>query len=129
MSLAPHAQWRDQTLVLQVYIQARASRDELVGWQEQGLKIRLKAPPVDGAANKYLVKFLARQFDVPASNIRLLKGETTRQKGLRLSPPALFPVLYRRSNLNHATRRSSHFNIHLYTNLISSPGTAQLKLQ
>lgn len=87
------ARWRDDTLFLQVYIQPRASRDELAGWHERGLKIRLKAPPVDGAANKQLLKFLARLFKVPASNVSLLKGETSRQKTLAIQKPAFIPGL------------------------------------
>ena len=90
MSRPPHARWHERTLILQVYVQTRASRDELAGWHERGLKIRLKAPPVDGAANKYLLKFLARLFKVPVSNISLLKGEASRQKTLAINNPAFF---------------------------------------
>ncbi len=93
MSGQPLARWQDQTLILQVYLQPRASRDELVGWHERGLKIRLTAPPVDGAANKHLLKFLAAQFKVPVSNIHLLQGETSRQKTLSIHKPTRLPEL------------------------------------
>lgn len=93
MSRTPHARWRGQTLILQVYLQPRASRDELVGWHERGLKIRLQAPPVDGAANKQLLKFLARLFKVPVSNVSLVQGVSSRQKTLSIHKPAFLPEL------------------------------------
>ena len=93
MSGRPHARWQGQNLILQVYLQPRASRNELVGWHERGLKIRLQAPPVDGAANKHLLKFLARLFKVPVSNISLLQGESSRQKTLSIYKPACLPEL------------------------------------
>lgn len=93
MSGSRHARWQQQTLILQIYLQPRASRDELVGWHEHGLKVRIKAPPVDGAANKQLRKFLARLFKVPVSNIRLLKGETSRQKTVAIDHPTILPDL------------------------------------
>ncbi len=91
MSNEAHARWQDDTLILQVYVQPRASRDEISGWHDRGLKIRLKAPPVDGAANKQLIKFLARLFKVPASRIQLLKGESSRQKTLAITRPSSLP--------------------------------------
>lgn len=91
MSAEAHAKWQDDSLILQVYIQPRASRDEISGWHARGLKIRLTAPPVDGAANKQLQKFLARLFQVPQSNVKLLKGETSRQKTLAIRQPASLP--------------------------------------
>lgn len=91
MTEHPHVRWRDATLILQVYVQPRASRDEITGWHERGLKIRIKAPPVDGVANKQLMKFLAKQFNVPASKISLLKGETGRQKTLAIEKPMSIP--------------------------------------
>ena len=91
MSTPTHARWRDKTLILQIYLQPRASRDEMTGWHERGLKIRLKAPPVDGQANTHLIKFLARLFKVPISAVSLLRGETSRQKTLAIEKPTLIP--------------------------------------
>jgi len=99
MSKAALARWQDETLILHVYVQTRASRDELVGWHERGLKVRLKAPPVDGEANKQLMKLLARIFKVPASHVSLLKGETSRQKTLAIQQPACLPELLSTINL------------------------------
>jgi uncharacterized protein (TIGR00251 family) len=51
------------------------------------LKIRVAAPPVDGAANAALVDFLARTLDIPRSHITLLAGEHARLKRLRVRGP------------------------------------------
>jgi uncharacterized protein (TIGR00251 family) len=50
---------------LSVRIQPRASKNEVVAMENGGIKIRLTAPPVDGAANEALVKFLSQRFSVP----------------------------------------------------------------
>ena len=86
-----HVRWRDKTLILQVYVQPRASRNEVTGWHAHGLKVRLKAAPVDGEANKQLKKFLAKQFKVPVAKISLLKGEAGRQKTLAIEKPTTIP--------------------------------------
>jgi uncharacterized protein (TIGR00251 family) len=48
------------------------------------LAISLKAPPVDGAANKELVKFLSKQFKISKSSFSLEKGETSKQKIVKI---------------------------------------------
>ena len=63
-----------------VRVQPRASRDELAGIHGDAIKIRLSAPPVDGAANDALVNFLSTVFAVPKRAIRILAGETSRSK-------------------------------------------------
>ena len=61
-------------------MQPRASKTELAGIHGDALKIRLSAPPVDGAANDALVEFLAETFAVPRRNVRLVSGESSRSK-------------------------------------------------
>jgi uncharacterized protein (TIGR00251 family) len=61
-------------------VQPRASRTELAGPHGGALRVRLTAPPVDGAANEALVRFLAEQLDVPRSAVRLDAGATGRSK-------------------------------------------------
>ena len=72
--------WKNKTLILHVLIQPRASKDEIVGLHGDRLKIRLKAPPVDGEANKYLIRYLSYIFQLPKKNICVIKGLTSRQK-------------------------------------------------
>ena len=73
----------DLTLMLRVV--PRASKSEVIGMVEGHLKVKIAAPPVDGAANAELVKLLSRYFDVPKRNIELVSGETSRVKKVRVS--------------------------------------------
>lgn len=63
-----------------VRVQPRASRSEIVGEQEGALRVRLAAPPVDGAANEALVELLADLFHVAKRDVRIVAGATSRRK-------------------------------------------------
>lgn len=86
-----HYRWQGQDLVLQCHIQPRASRDEFCGLHGDRLKIRLKAPPVDGKANAHLLGFLAKAFGVARSRVSLLQGKTSRAKTVRIEGPTSLP--------------------------------------
>jgi uncharacterized protein (TIGR00251 family) len=76
-------------LDLPVRAQPGASRDELVGVQEGALRIRVAAPPVEGAANDRLTAFVARGLlGVPRSAVELLRGQRGRDKLLRVQGEA-----------------------------------------
>ena len=62
------------------YVQPRASKTEVVGRHGDAIKIRVKAPPVDGAANVELIRFLAKRFKVPRKSVVLVSGSSSRQK-------------------------------------------------
>lgn len=64
----------------QVRLQPRASRNEIAGTHAGALRVRLHAPPVDGAANEALVAFLADRLDVPRREVRIVTGATSRTK-------------------------------------------------
>jgi uncharacterized protein (TIGR00251 family) len=63
-----------------VRVQPRASKDEIAGIHGDALRIRLSAPPVEGAANEALVKFLAELFAVARRDVRIVAGESSRSK-------------------------------------------------
>lgn len=65
---------------MHVHVQPRASRSEVVGLHGAALKVRLLAPPVDGAANDALVDLLATLLDVPRRDVRIVHGATSREK-------------------------------------------------
>jgi uncharacterized protein (TIGR00251 family) len=65
---------------IQVRVQPRAARTEIVGEQGGALKIRIAAPPVDGAANQALVRFLAEHLAVPRSAVVVSAGTAGRSK-------------------------------------------------
>ena len=68
--------------VLKIRVQPRAGRTEVVGPLDGALKIRLAAPPVDGAANRALVTFLAKRLGVSKSSIEVRSGHKGRLKSL-----------------------------------------------
>jgi uncharacterized protein (TIGR00251 family) len=60
--------------------QPRASHDEIAGVAGNAIRVRLKAPPVDGAANDALLRFLASRLEVGRSALTLVSGHTGRTK-------------------------------------------------
>ncbi len=75
---------QDGFVVLYIKAQPNASKNKIVGLYGDSLKIAIKAPAVEGAANRELVKFLSKSFKVPKSQICFLSGETSKRKALRL---------------------------------------------
>jgi len=70
-----------------VRVVPRASRNELVGLYDGAVRIRLAAPPVEGAANRELVKFLAKRFKVAPATIELVSGASSKNKIIRIVNP------------------------------------------
>jgi hypothetical protein len=66
--------------ILTVHIQPKASTTECVGFHGDAIKIRVAAPPVDGAANGELIRFLARQLSIPAASVQIQSGANGRHK-------------------------------------------------
>lgn len=90
--------WRREDgddLLLMLHVQPGAKRTEVDGIHGEGagarLKVRLAAPPVDGKANAELVRFLAAAFAVPLRGVTLVRGETSRQKTVRITRPSRRP--------------------------------------
>ncbi len=71
-------------LVFKVQLQPRASRNQIVGLQGDALKVKLTAPPVDGKANKALLKFLAKKLGVSKSRLQIIAGHTSREKQIEV---------------------------------------------
>ncbi|MCG5500134.1 DUF167 domain-containing protein [Ectothiorhodospira lacustris] len=87
-------QWRDNTLVLRLRLQPRASREKLGDPLGDRLKAYVTAPPVEGAANERLLKMVARQCGVARSRVTLEAGATNREKTVAVVAPArLLPPL------------------------------------
>jgi uncharacterized protein len=70
--------------VLNLRIVPRAQKNAIQGELGDALKIRLCAPPVEGAANAALVEFLAETFGLPRARVQLLSGQTSRSKRVLL---------------------------------------------
>jgi uncharacterized protein len=74
-------------ITFSVRVQPRASHSEIVGLHDTTLKVRLAAPPVDGAANEALIKLFAQLLDVARADIEILSGASSRQKLVRIHHP------------------------------------------
>ncbi len=72
-------------VLLMILAQPKSSRNAVADVVDGRLKIRLKAPPVDGAANKELIAFLAKTLSVPKSGLEIVSGHTGRRKTVRVS--------------------------------------------
>jgi uncharacterized protein (TIGR00251 family) len=68
-----------------VAVQPRASKNAVVGLHNNTLKIRLTSPPVEGAANRTCVKFLAEFLDISPARITIAAGETSRVKTIQVA--------------------------------------------
>lgn len=75
----------DQGIVFQVRVVPRSSRSEMVGIQDDTLKVRLKAPPVEGRANEECLRFLAVLLGVKRDRVRILSGLKSKTKTIAVS--------------------------------------------
>lgn len=87
-----------EPLHLTVRVMPNASRNEVVGWQGDALKLKIQAPATDGRANQAVVAFLAEHLGVPARSVILTGGEKSRQKRLRIHDLAPERLAERLSN-------------------------------
>lgn len=69
---------------ISVRVIPRASRSEVVGMIDGILRVRIAAPPVDGAANAELIATLARHFGVRRSAVTIASGERSKNKTVRI---------------------------------------------
>ena len=95
---------------MSVRIQPRSSKNEIARMENGGLKIRLIAPPVGGAANEALLRFLADRFSVPKSRVEIISGRTSRDKIVRirgLSKDDVEGLLYSKEKWSNMTKREN----------------------
>ncbi len=91
MSKTPAYHWQKESLLLNIYIQPNAPRNDYAGSYNNCIKLKIKAPPVDGKANKELLRFLGKTFAVPQSGVRLVQGESSRYKKVQILNPTVLP--------------------------------------
>jgi uncharacterized protein len=73
-----------QSASIGIYVQPRASKTEIAGMHDGLVRIRLAAPPADGAANAALVAFIAERLDIAKSRVRVISGLASRRKVVRV---------------------------------------------
>lgn len=75
--------------IIDVSVSPNAKKTEAVGWHDGALRVRLNAPPVDGAANEALRRWLANEIGLPMNTIELLRGASGRRKQLAVHGPCV----------------------------------------
>ena len=73
-------------LVLKIFVLPRSSKNMLAGRHGDALKIKLTAPPVEGAANKMCITFLAQYLGLSKSSLEIVSGHTGRTKLILVRP-------------------------------------------
>ncbi|MFV9644445.1 MAG: DUF167 domain-containing protein [Desulfobacterales bacterium] len=67
-------------IIFKVFIQPRSSKNMIAGIYGDAIKIKLTAPPVNGAANRMCIKYLVNILKIPQSKIEIISGHTSRTK-------------------------------------------------
>ncbi|OQX72907.1 MAG: YggU family protein [Campylobacteraceae bacterium 4484_4] len=75
---------KGERVVLSIRAVPGSSRNLFAEIMDDALKIKIKAPAVEGAANRELVKFLGKSFKIPKSEIRFLSGDTSKRKRIEM---------------------------------------------
>ena len=75
---------KDGSIEFGIRVIPRASKSEIIGEFDGCLKVRIAAPPVDGAANEEVVKLIAKMFGRPKSDVEITSGQTSKTKRVRV---------------------------------------------
>lgn len=67
---------------ISLYVIPNAPRSQIVGEYNSQLKIKIKAPPVDGKANQAIIEFFSELFEIPQKDLEILKGDKSKSKTL-----------------------------------------------
>jgi len=78
----------EHVITLTVRVVSRASRSEIAGYHDGALRIRVAAAPVEGAANRELIRFLSKSFRVPQSAVTIISGSNSKNKIIRIMNPS-----------------------------------------
>ena len=73
-------QENENGVTFRIKVLPRASKNEIKGLHNNTLRVRLTSPPVDGAANKECINFLAKKLKVPKNKVSIISGEAAREK-------------------------------------------------
>ncbi|HEX9106622.1 MAG TPA: DUF167 domain-containing protein [Longimicrobiales bacterium] len=90
--MAIRVEQRGAVVRLSIRVQPRASRSEVVGEHDGALKLRLAAPPVEGEANRELVRFLGKLLGVAPSRVTVVSGATGKSKVVEIGGVAVADV-------------------------------------
>lgn len=71
-------------MIVNVRVIPRARKNQVTADSDGTLRVHTTAAPSDGAANEAVIKMLAKHFDVPKTSVRIIRGETARNKVIEL---------------------------------------------
>lgn len=86
---------KDGRLIFRVRVVPRAAKSEVMGEHDGALRVRIAAPPVDGAANEELQRVLAKALNVPPRSVEITSGQTAKLKQISVTgaTPQMLSVL------------------------------------
>jgi len=79
--------WNDDTLVLHISLQPRASQNEWAGRHNGRIRLRVTAAPVDNQANRECMKFISKSLKTAKTNVKVVRGQTSRFKTVEIHKP------------------------------------------
>ena len=77
---------------IKIKVTPRAKQNKIVGYKDGVLRVRLTAAPVDGKANAALIDYLAEEWSISRSGIKIIHGETSREKVLEVPGSVSLPL-------------------------------------
>ena len=83
-------------MLLSFYILPNSSENKLCGLHNGAIKLKLRAPPVEGAANKAIIEFLSQILGLPKKQIEIKRGELSRHKQVEIFVDAIDELLINR---------------------------------
>ena len=72
-------------MLLRIKVKPNSKADEIIREEDGSLKVKIRAQPVEGKANKYLITYLSKVLGIPKSGIKLLKGESNSFKTFEIN--------------------------------------------
>ena len=75
---------KEQSSTFKIKLLPRSSRSQIIGWENDVLKVKVNSPPVDGRANKEFVELLAKSLGIRKKNIAIIAGQKSRLKTIRI---------------------------------------------
>jgi len=89
-------QWQENDLLLKLHVQTRAKENNVSGIHGDTVKLKISAPPVDNRANQRIIDYIAKEFSVNKSDVKLISGQHHRDKRILIKQPVQLPDWFKR---------------------------------
>ncbi len=74
--------YKDDCVIVDIKVVPNSSKNEIIKDGER-IRVKITAPPVDNKANKFIIEYFSKQLRIPKSNIKIIKGELSREKTVK----------------------------------------------